>query len=167
MRITTLFPAVVGLELESEEEAKMTFVRDLLQGKPAEVWGIGPRDSVYKALELMAEKNIGALPVVEEGNLVGMFSERDYARKVILVGKSSRAIAVEEIMSHPVFCVEPDDTLETCIELMTAKHIRHLPVCGGDPLLGMVSIGDVLKSVIAKQQVLIKDLENYIVGARS
>ena len=85
----------------------MTFVRDLLRGKPAEIWSIGPRDTVYKALQVMADKNIGALPVVDDGNLVGMFSERDYARKVILKGKSSRATAVEELMSHPVFCVGP------------------------------------------------------------
>jgi CBS domain-containing protein len=147
----------------------MTFVRELMQGKPAEIWSIGPRDTVYKALQLMAEKNVGALPVIDpaSGNLIGMFSERDYARKLILKGKSSQATAVEELMSSPVFCVHPDDTLETCMELITTKHIRHLPVCGGDKMIGMISIGDVLKAVIAKQQVLIKDLENYIVGGRS
>jgi CBS domain-containing protein len=143
-------------------------------GKPAEIWSIGPRDTVYKALQLMAEKNVGALPVVdpENGDLVGMFSERDYARKLILKGKSSQATAVEELMSCPVFCVHPDDTLETCMELITTKHIRHLPVCDssvchGSRMIGMISIGDVLKAVIAQQKILIKDLENYIVGGRS
>jgi CBS domain-containing protein len=145
----------------------MIFVRQLLQGKPAEIWTIGPRDTVYKALQVMAEKNIGALPVVEDEKLVGMFSERDYARKVILKDKSSRATAVGELMSHPVICVSLDDTLETCMQLMTTHHVRHLPVCGDPNLLGMISIGDVLKAVIAKQDLLIKDLENYIVGARS
>jgi len=152
----------------------MTFVRELMLGKPAEIWSIGPRDTVYKALQLMAEKNVGALPVIdpESGNLIGMFSERDYARKLILKGKSSQATAVEELMSSPVFCVHPDDSLETCMELITTKHIRHLPVCDspvcdGSRMVGMISIGDVLKAVIAKQQILIKDLENYIVGGRS
>jgi CBS domain-containing protein len=152
----------------------MTFVRQLLQGKPAEIWNVGPRDTVYKALQIMAEKNVGALPVVDpdSGKLIGMFSERDYARKLILKGKSSQATAVEELMSSPVYCVHPNDTLETCMELMTTKHIRHLPVCDsaecdGSGMTGMVSIGDVLKAVIAHQQILIKDLENYIVGARS
>jgi len=122
---------------------------------------------VYKALQLMAEKNVGALPVVQDGDLIGMFSERDYARKLILKGKTSQATAVEELMSHPVFCVGLDDTIETCMELMTNQRIRHLPVCGDGGLIGMVSIGDVLKAVIANQQVMIQDLENYIVGARS
>jgi len=115
----------------------------------------------------MAEKNVGALPVVQDGELIGMFSERDYARKLILKGKTSQATAVEELMSHPVFCVGLDDTIETCMELMTTQRIRHLPVCGDGGLIGMVSIGDVLKAVIASQQVMIQDLENYIVGARS
>lgn len=145
----------------------MAFVRDLLRGKPGEIWTIGLQDMVYRALQVMADKNVGALPVVEAGQLVGMFSERDYARKVILKDKSSRATAVGELMSHPVICVGSDDTLETCMQLMTTARIRHLPVCDGQRMIGMVSIGDVLKTVITDQQVLIKDLENYIVGARS
>ncbi len=145
----------------------MTFVRDLLRGKPAEVWTVGSQDTVYKALQVMADKNVGALPVVDAGKLVGMFSERDYARKVILKDKSSRATAVGELMSSPVFCVVPDDTLERCVELMTTRHIRHLPVCGDQGMVGMVSIGDVLKATIATRDVLIKDLENFIAGDRS
>jgi CBS domain-containing protein len=146
----------------------MTFVRDLLRGKPAEVWTVGPRDMVYKALQLMAEKNIGAVPVVDaDGNVVGMFSERDYARKVILQGKSSQATAVGELMSHPVYSVSLGDTIETCTKLMTDKHIRHLVVCEGDKMVGFVSIGDVLKAVIDTQSAQIKDLENFIIGARS
>ena len=148
----------------------MTFVRQLLQGKPAEVWRVGPRDMAYKALELMAEKNIGALPVVDAengGTLLGMFSERDYARKVILKGKSSHATTVSELMSSPVTTIGPDDTIETCMELMTTRHIRHLPVIDDGRMIGLVSIGDVLNALVSQQQVLIKDLENYIVGARS
>jgi CBS domain-containing protein len=148
----------------------MCFVRDLLRGKPAEVWTIGPQDMAYKALELMAARNIGALPVVDAedgGRLIGMFSERDYARKVILRGKSSQATPVSELMSNPVTCVSPDDTIETCRELMTTRHIRHLPVLENGCLIGLVSIGDVLKATISEQKTLIKDLENYIVGARS
>jgi CBS domain-containing protein len=148
----------------------MCFVREVLRGKPAKVWTIAPRDMAYKALELMAERDVGALPVVntEAGDkLVGMFSERDYARKVILKGKSSQATPVSELMSGPVTCVSPDDTIETCMELMTTRHIRHLPVLENGRLIGLVSIGDVLKATISEQKVLIKDLENYIVGARS
>jgi CBS domain-containing protein len=148
----------------------MCFVRDLMRGKPEEVWSIGPRDMAYKALELMAVKNVGALPVVngDAGDrLVGMFSERDYARKVILKGKSSQATPVSELMSSPVTCVSPDDTIETCRELMTAKHIRHLPVLEDGRLIGLVSIGDVLKATISEKEVLINDLQNYIAGARS
>jgi CBS domain-containing protein len=125
---------------------------------------------VYKALELMAEKNIGALPVVDAesgGTLIGMFSERDYARKVILKGKSSQATTVSELMSSPVTTVGPDDTIETCMELMTTRHIRHLPVIDHGQMIGIVSIGDVLNALVREQRVLIKDLENYIVGARS
>jgi len=148
----------------------MCYVRQVLQGKPAEVWTIGPRDTVYKALELMAEKNVGALPVVDadaSGKVVGMFSERDYARKVILKDKSSRATSVGELMSQPVVGVGPDDTLETCMELMTVRHIRHLPVLEGDQLIGVVTIRDAVKATIAEQRVLIRDLENYVIGARS
>ena len=148
----------------------MTYVRQLLQGKPVEVWHVGPRDMAYKALELMAEKNIGALPVIDAesgGKLLGMFSERDYARKVILKGKSSQATTVSELMSSPVTTVIPDDTIAACMELMTTRHIRHLPVIDHGQMIGLVSIGDVLNALVSEQRVLIKDLENYIVGARS
>ncbi len=145
----------------------MTFVRELMRGKPAEVWTVSPQTTVYEALELLAEKNIGAVPVVEEGRLIGMFSERDYARKVILKGRASKRTLVGELMSHPVFRVGPDESLETCMALMTNQHIRHLPVIEGGRLTGLISIGDVLKAMIASQQILIQDLENYITGDRS
>jgi CBS domain-containing protein len=161
------FGVAADLQVEHAKEAEMTFVRQLLQGKPAEVWTIGPQATVYEALELLADKNIGAVPVVEDGELIGMFSERDYARKVILRGKASRETAVRELMSHPVFRVGPEETIETCMALMTTQHIRHLPVIEHGQLIGLVSIGDILKTIIANQQVLIQDLENFIVGARS
>ena len=148
----------------------MCFVRDLLRSRPAEVWTIGPRDTAYKALELMAGKNVGALPVVDAeagGRLVGMFSERDYARKVILKGKASQATAVSEIMSSPVIYVSPGDDVEAAMRLMNEHHIRHLPVVEGGRLIGLVSIGDILRAMIAEKDVLIMDLENFIVGARS
>ncbi len=144
----------------------MTFVRQLLQGKPTEVWTVAPGATVYKALELLAEKNIGALPVVENGELVGMFSERDYARKVILQEKSSRLLCVGDIMSHPVYCIGPDETIERCMEVMTERRIRHLPVCEGEGMIGIISIGDVLKAVIAAQKAQIRDLEHFINGDR-
>ena len=147
----------------------MCYVRDVLMEKSPEVWTIGPRDMAYKALEAMAEKNIGALPVVDPdtGKLLGMFSERDYARKVILKGRSSHATTVGELMSSPVTAFRPGDKIETCMQLMTERHIRHLPVVKNGELVGMISIGDVLKATIAEKDVMIKDLENFIVGARS
>ncbi len=145
----------------------MMRVHDLLQGKPTEVWTVAPSATVYQALEVLADKDIGALPVVEDGQLVGMFSERDYARKVILHNKSSRATTVGELMTHPVISVGPSETIETCMSLMTNHRIRHLPVLEDGRLTGMVSIGDILKAIITDQTVLIRDLENYIVGARS
>jgi signal-transduction protein with cAMP-binding, CBS, and nucleotidyltransferase domain len=151
----------------TKREDNMTCVREILREKPAGVWTIEPQALVYTALELMADKNIGALPVVEAGQMVGMFSERDYARKVILKGRSSRATTVGELMSYPVITVGPDETIETCMQLMTARHIRHLPVLENDKLVGVVSIGDILKAIIVNQQVMIRDLENYITGARS
>ncbi len=146
----------------------MTFVRQLLQRKPTqEVWSITPEATVYKALELLAEKNIGAVPVVDNGgDLVGMFSERDYARKVILQDKSSRLLCVGDIMSHPVHCIGPDETIERCMEIMTERHIRHLPVCDGERMIGIISIGDVLIAVIAAQKAQIRDLEHFINGDR-
>lgn len=145
----------------------MNCVRDILGNKSTQVWMVGPEASVHQAMELMAEKNIGALPVVADGKVVGMFSERDCARKVALTGKSARLVTVGEVMSQPVTCVSPEQDLDTCMELMTVRRIRHLPVLAGDKLVGMLSIGDVLKTMINDQQVMIRDLNNFIVGGRS
>jgi len=143
----------------------MRTVRDLLRGKGYDVWSIGPEASVYEALKLMAEKNIGAVLVMDAGNLVGIMSERDYARKVILKGKSSKDTPVREIMTEKVLCVRPDQTTEECMALMTNKRVRHLPVIEGDRVIGVISIGDVVKAIISDQEFMIEQLANYITGS--
>jgi CBS domain-containing protein len=141
----------------------MTIVKQLLQSKGSEVWTIAPDTLVSDALQLMADKNIGALVVVEAGQVVGIMSERDYARKVVLKEKSPKTSPVGEIMTQKVFCVNPDYTIEQCMALMTDKRIRHLPVLDRDEqLIGIISIGDVVKAIISKQEFIIEQLENYI-----
>lgn len=140
----------------------MKTVRQLLQAKGTAIFSIGPEASVFDALKLMAEKGVGALLVVSGGRLAGILSERDYARKVILHGKSSHDIPVREIMSDKVVTVQPDQTVEDCMALMTNNRIRHLPVMEGERLIGLLSIGDLVKEVIAEQQQTIRQLESYI-----
>ena len=143
----------------------MTTARDLLRGKPGETWSISPDATVFDALSLMAEKDVGALLVFnEKGGLEGILSERDYARKVILKGKASRDIPVREIMTSKVVCVGPDQTIEGCMALMTLKRVRHIPVLEGERVAGIISIGDVVKSIIADQQFTIEQMESYIAG---
>jgi CBS domain-containing protein len=148
----------------------MKTVRDLLQSKEKkEVWSVTPDTLVYKALQLLNEKKIGALVVLEQGDLVGIVSERDYAGKVILEGKSSKETFTREIMSTKLFVVTPETTVEECMALMSEKRIRHIPVVEKDTskILGLISIGDVLKSVISDQKILIENLSNYIMGKYS
>lgn len=140
----------------------MKTVRQLLQSKGVVVHSVTPETSVFDALKLMAEKNIGAVLVVADGRIAGIMTERDYARKVILFGKSSREMMVREIMSDKVLAVQPGQTLEDCMTLMTNKRVRHLPVMDGDKLVGLLSIGDLVKDVIAEQEQTIKELESYI-----
>jgi CBS domain-containing protein len=140
----------------------MKTIRQLLEGKSGGLCTIGPDASVLDALKLMAEKNIGALLVVENDKLVGILSERDYARKVILQGKSSHDTPVKEIMTAGAVCVQPGNTVEECMALMTDRRVRHLPVIENDKLLGVLSIGDLVKETIAEQQLTIKQLESYI-----
>ena len=142
----------------------MINVRDILQEKGREIWKVSPQTSVFDALRLMADRNIGALLVLEGEKLAGIFSERDYARKVILKGKASKETAVAEIMTAVVVTVRLSQNVEACMELMTANRIRHLPVIEGDELAGVISIGDVVKAIISDREFTIKQLENYITG---
>ena len=141
----------------------MKYVRDVLEKKGYDIWSVAPDTPVYKALQLMSEKNCGAVLVLHQEALVGILSERDYARKVMLKGKSSKNTPVEEIMSQRVVCIQPDNTIDECMALMTDKRIRHLPVLKDEEtLVGLISIGDVVKEVISEQEFIINQLESYI-----
>jgi len=140
----------------------MKSVRDLLKQKGRDVWSVAPESTVYDALALMAEKNIGALLVREAGRPVGIFSERDYARQVILKGKASKETLVRDVMTSKVVFVRPEQSIEECMALMTDKRFRHLPVLEEGQLVGMLSIGDVVKAVISEKDFLIEQLANYI-----
>jgi CBS domain-containing protein len=136
----------------------------LLKDKGRDIWSIGPQETAFKALETMAQRNVGALLVIDKEKLVGIFSERDYARKVILKGKSSKDTTVGELMTPDVFYASPENTLQETMALMTAKHIRHMPVLKDDRLVGMITLGDVVKQIISEQKFTIKELEKYIAG---
>ena len=142
----------------------MKTVTQLLRAKGHEILSVSPEASVFEALKVMAAKNVGALLVVEGERLVGVFSERDYARKVILQGKASKEIPVREIMTSHVLYVRPEQTIEECMALMTDKRVRHLPVLEEERLVGVISIGDVVKAIIAEQEFMIEQLQNYITG---
>ncbi len=141
----------------------MKTVQQILDGKGSDVWSITPDASVLEAIKLMAEKEVGALLVMTGEKPVGIVSERDYARKVILKGRSQET-SIQDIMTTHVVYVSPDQSIEECMALMTEKHIRHLPVMDGERLRGMLSIGDLVKAVIAEQKLVIKELERYISG---
>ena len=140
----------------------MKTLKQLLQGKPHGILSIAPESKVFDALKLMAEQNVGALLVIDGGRLVGIITERDYARKVILRNKSSLDTPVREIMTDKVLCVQPEQSVEQCMGLMTDKRIRHLPVMEGGNLIGVLSIGDLVKETISEQELTIKQLESYI-----
>jgi CBS domain-containing protein len=142
----------------------MITVKQILDEKGSSVWTISPEAKVLDALKLMAEKGIGALIVMEGGEVVGIISERDYARKIILKGRHSQDTPVRDIMSTHIYGVHFDTTAEECMALMTDKHIRHLPVCMDEKLVGVISIGDVVKAIIGQQKGTIENLENYIMG---
>ncbi len=144
----------------------MRTVDDLLRGKGYDVWTIDPDSTVYAALKMMADKNIGALVVLAGDTVAGIFSERDYARKVVLQGKFSREIPVREIMTGDVISVRPDQTIQDCMALMTQGRVRHLPVLEEGRLKGLVSIGDVVRAVVSEQEFMIHQLENFIGGGR-
>ena len=141
----------------------MKLIKHVLKLKEqSEIWDIGPEAPVYEALQMMADKNVGALMVMHGGKVVGVISERDYARKIILLGKSSKETLVREIMTSPVIYTTPEETIEHCMALMTAKHIRHLLVVDDEKPVGMISMGDLVKAIIGSQKELIRQLENYI-----
>ncbi len=144
----------------------MTTVRQLLDAKGRDIWTISPDNTVYEALKLMADKNVGALLVTEGNRMVGIFSERDYARKVVLHGKFSREILVSGIMTREVYSVTPEHTVKECMAVMTQGRVRHLPVLVGEELFGVISIGDVVKALLSEQDFMISQLENFIGGGR-
>lgn len=142
----------------------MKSVKEILQAKGHAIISITPDATVYEALKIMADKNVGALVVRDGETVVGIMSERDYARKVILHGKSSKELQVREIMTSRVYYVRPEQSVQECMAQMTDRRVRHLPVLDGDRLVGIISIGDVVKAIIAEHESTIKLLENYITG---
>jgi CBS domain-containing protein len=142
----------------------MMFVRQLLAGKGHEVWSIDAEEPVLEAIQIMADRRVGALPVLRGGELAGIISERDYARKVILLGRSSAETPVWQIMSAPAITVTLEETVQHCMEIMTERRIRHLPVIDGGRMVGMISIGDCVRAVIEDQTETIQQLERFISG---
>ena len=142
----------------------MRTVGQLLQTKGSEVFSLAPQDSVLRAIEVMATRHVGALLVMDQGSLIGIISERDYARKVILKNRSSHDTPVSDIMTSPAVSVTPEDTVHRCMEIMTAGRFRHLPVVNGARVVGILSIGDLVKAVIQEQTEHIEQLERYIAG---
>jgi CBS domain-containing protein len=138
--------------------------REILRRKRQDIWSVGPDATVYGAIELMAEKHIGALLVLEHEKLVGIVSERDYARKVTLMGRSATETRVREIMTSPVIFVRPQDSVDECMKIITNKRIRHLPVLEDERVIGIVSIGDVVNWIISAQDHTIQQLQNYVSG---
>lgn len=141
----------------------MTIVSQLLRSKGHDVWSVGPDTTIFDALKVMSQMNVGTVLVLEKGKVAGIFSERDYARKVVLHGKSSRTTPVSEVMTPDVYCVTPAESIETCMSLMTDRHFRHLPVLTDEgELTGIISIGDVVKALLSDKEVIINHLEDYI-----
>jgi CBS domain-containing protein len=152
---------------ETLKENRMDItVESILRSKGSDIFSVAPDYTVYDALKLLAEKNIGALLVFDSGKLVGIFSERDYARKVVLNGKFSRTTMVREVMTENVITVDIKENVQVCMDLMTRKRVRHLPVVEEGAFAGVISIGDIVKAIISEQEATIQHLEKYIVGGR-
>jgi CBS domain-containing protein len=142
----------------------MRTVSDILQYKGSDVVSVRPDDTVLHALGVMAEHDIGAVVVLEDAALIGILTERDYARKVVLLGRSSRESAIRDVMTSKVICIDPEDTIDSCMSLMTSKRVRHLPVKRGGRVVGLVSIGDLVQARLAEQEQTIEHLQQYIAG---
>lgn len=142
----------------------MGTVNSIIKSKSAHIISVTPDTIIYSALEVMYDKNISALIVMEDEKLKGIFSERDYARKVVLKGKSSKEMKIKEVMTEDLITVTPDSTIDECMRLMTTNFIRHLPVVVNDKLIGIISIGDVVKFIIEEQKFIIENMEHYITG---
>jgi CBS domain-containing protein len=142
----------------------MRTAADILSFKGDAVWAVGPDDTVLYGLGVMAERDIGAVVVLEEDRLIGILTERDYARKVVLLGRSSRDSAIRDIMTAKVYCVHPETSIEECLALMTDRRVRHLPVLSAGQVIGLVSIGDLVHATIAEQEQVIEHLQHYIAG---
>ncbi len=145
----------------------MESVAQVLDRKGYEIYSVAPDAKVYEALEIMSEKEVGALLVLTDENVVGIFSERDYARKVVLLGRSSKDLAVKNIMSTRIYYVTPEQSVEDCMSILIQKRIRHLPVLKGNKLLGVISIGDIVKALIGEKEFMIDQLVHYITGTAS
>ncbi len=144
----------------------MKTVQDVLRVKGDAIWSTTSKASVYEALKKMADKNVGALVVLDDTELVGIFSERDYARKIILEDRASKQTSVGDTMTRRIVCVVPDEKIEKCMVLMSSKRCRHLPVIEDDRVIGVISIGDVVKAIISDQEIAIDELKDYIIGRR-
>jgi CBS domain-containing protein len=142
----------------------MATVKQFLESKESNIWSISPEATVFEGLQVMADKNIGALLVTKDDKLVGIFSERDYARKVILKGKASKDTTIGELMTREVVYITPENSLDECMALMSAKHIRHLPILRNGRLLGLLTLGDVVKQILSNQEFKIQEMEKYITG---
>lgn len=139
----------------------MLTINDVLQSKSSAIWSVCPDDTAYKTMELMAEKNIGVLVVIDGDNVVGIVSERDLARKIILQEMSSKKVPVKKIMTKDLYCITPDKSVEECMGVMTTAHIRHMPVFENKRLIGVITFGDIVKALLIEKDVMIQDLESY------
>jgi len=139
----------------------MLTIRDILQSKSSAIWSIGPKDTAYAAMEIMSEKNIGALLVIDDEHVSGIFSERDFARNIILKEISTKEVLVEELMTKEIYCISPDKSVEECMGVMTTAHIRHMPVFENNRLIGVITFADIVKALLIEQKIKIQDLENY------